>query len=178
MFKHGFVANSLLSLTTKTRWKSVYIWWSHAQQFSVLFFSDSQCTCQSSQNFRACYTWPYLRRVLAAFDMLYNFSLWMTSCLRIMARDRQCEKALCSNWLNREQHGFDTAAYTETDAPGTALVRGGVWYLRLPWACSGVRMWTVPMAYSRYEVWAERIERPKVVRGGSRVQYQSGRKSW
>jgi len=111
-------------------------------------------------------------------DMLYNFSLWMTSCLRIMARDRQCEKALCSNWLNREQHGFDTAAYTETDAPGAALVRGGVWYLRLPWTCSGVRMWTLPMAYSRYEVWAERIERPKVARGGSRVQYQSGRKSW
>jgi len=39
-------------------------------------------------------------------------------------------------------------------------------------------MWTVPMAYSRYEVWAERIERPKVARGLSRVQYQSGRKSW
>ena len=34
--------------------------------------------------------------------------LWMTSCLYIMARNRRRE------WLNKEQHGFNTVACTQT----------------------------------------------------------------
>ena len=43
-FKHAFVANLLLSLTVKKFWKSVNIWRSYGQEFSVLFFIYSQCS--------------------------------------------------------------------------------------------------------------------------------------
>ena len=34
----------LLSLTVKNFWKLVNFWWSYGQLFSVLFFSESQCS--------------------------------------------------------------------------------------------------------------------------------------
>ena len=42
IFKYNFVANLPLSLTVKKFWKSVNIWGSYGQVFSVLFF-DSRC---------------------------------------------------------------------------------------------------------------------------------------
>ena len=41
IFKYGFVANLLLSLIVEEFWKSVHIWRSYMQEYSVLFFIDS-----------------------------------------------------------------------------------------------------------------------------------------
>jgi len=38
IFKHGFLANLLLSPKVKKVWKSANIWWSYGQEFGVLFF--------------------------------------------------------------------------------------------------------------------------------------------
>jgi len=38
MFKYGFIANFFQSLTVKVLWKSVNIWRSYGQEYSVLFF--------------------------------------------------------------------------------------------------------------------------------------------
>jgi len=43
IFKYEFVANLPLSLSAKELWKSVLIWGSYGQEFSVLFFIDSRC---------------------------------------------------------------------------------------------------------------------------------------
>ena len=43
IFKYEFVANLPLSLSAKELWKSVIIWGSYGQEFSVLFFIDSRC---------------------------------------------------------------------------------------------------------------------------------------
>ena len=43
MFKYEFVANLPLSLPVKEFGKSINIWGSYGQEFSVLFF-DSQCS--------------------------------------------------------------------------------------------------------------------------------------
>jgi len=43
-FKHDFVANLPLSLSAKNVWRSVNIWGSYGQEFSVLYFVDSRCT--------------------------------------------------------------------------------------------------------------------------------------
>jgi len=47
IFKYYFVANLLVSLPVKELWKSVNIWGSYGQVFSVLFFSETQCTFHS-----------------------------------------------------------------------------------------------------------------------------------
>jgi len=47
IFKYEFVASLPLSPSVKEFGKSVDIWGSYAQEFSVLFFSDSQCRCQA-----------------------------------------------------------------------------------------------------------------------------------
>jgi len=41
--KKDFFANLLPTLAVKNFWKSINIWWSYGQEFSVWFFSDSQC---------------------------------------------------------------------------------------------------------------------------------------
>ena len=43
IFKYEFVANLPMSLPVKEFWKSVNIWGSYGQQFSVLFFFETQC---------------------------------------------------------------------------------------------------------------------------------------
>jgi len=43
IFKYQFVANLPLSLPVKEFWKSVNIWGSYGQEFSVLFFFETQC---------------------------------------------------------------------------------------------------------------------------------------
>jgi len=59
--------------------------------------------------------------------------IWMAPCLHIKDKNNRREKNVCSKWHNRGQHGFDTAAYSQTDPPGDS---SGVWYLRLPcWTC-------------------------------------------
>jgi len=47
-FKYKFVANLPLSLSVKEFRKSVNIWGSYGQEFSVLFF-DSQCIMHAAQ---------------------------------------------------------------------------------------------------------------------------------
>jgi len=47
IFKYEFVANLPLSLPVKELWKSVIIWGSCGQEFSVLFFIDSRCSFKS-----------------------------------------------------------------------------------------------------------------------------------
>ena len=42
------VANLLVNLSVKEFWKSVKIWRSYGQDYSGLFFIDSQCSCSSS----------------------------------------------------------------------------------------------------------------------------------
>ena len=67
-------------------------------------------------------------------DSLFTYLvpvLWMTSYLHIMAKNRRCDISVYSNWLNRGQHGFVSAAHSENDASGAPLAGGGVWYLRL-----------------------------------------------
>ena len=44
IFKYQFVANLPLSLSAKELCKSVIIWGSYGQEFSVLFFIDSRCS--------------------------------------------------------------------------------------------------------------------------------------
>ena len=43
IFKHDYIANLLLSLRLKEFVKSVNIWQSYMQEYSVLFFIDSRC---------------------------------------------------------------------------------------------------------------------------------------
>jgi len=50
--------------------------------------------------------------------------LWMTSCLHIMARNRQHRKGVCTQSDSMGQHEFDIVACTQTDPPGEALDRG------------------------------------------------------
>ena len=45
MFKYEFVANLPMSLPVKEFWKSVNIWGSYGQEFSVLFFWDTVYIC-------------------------------------------------------------------------------------------------------------------------------------
>jgi len=55
-------------------------------------------------------------------DSLFTYLLpvlWMTSYLHIMAKNRRCDISVYSNWLNRGQHGFVSAAHTENDASGS-----------------------------------------------------------
>ena len=47
VFKYDFVTNFLLSLTVKEFRKSVNIWRSFGQEYSVLFCFESQCTMRS-----------------------------------------------------------------------------------------------------------------------------------
>jgi len=42
---------------------------------------------------------------------------WMTSRLHIMTRYRQRDRGVYSNWLNMGQHGFDTAACSQSRPP-------------------------------------------------------------
>ena len=47
IFKYEFVANLPVSLPVKEFRKSVNVWGSYGQEFSVLFFFETQCTyCQ------------------------------------------------------------------------------------------------------------------------------------
>ena len=48
IFKYQSVANFLLSLSVKKFRKSVNVWRSYGQEFSVLFFIDSRCTSGDS----------------------------------------------------------------------------------------------------------------------------------
>ena len=44
IFQYAFVANLPLSVSLKKIWKSINIWGSYGQEFSVLFFIDSRCS--------------------------------------------------------------------------------------------------------------------------------------
>jgi len=48
IFKYDFVTNLPLYLTVKEIRKSVNVWRSYGQEYSVLFFSDSQCRNEAS----------------------------------------------------------------------------------------------------------------------------------
>jgi len=90
MIKHDFVANLTLSLSAKEFWKSVNIWGSCGQEFSVLFF-DSRCIyVQYSPN--VCMlpmdvSW-------SSFGNVAIRVLWITSCLHIMGRTPICYSTL------------------------------------------------------------------------------------
>ena len=49
IFKYEFVANLPVSLSVKEFWKSVNIWGSYGQEFSVLFFFETQCSSLSAR---------------------------------------------------------------------------------------------------------------------------------
>jgi len=50
--------------------------------------------------------------------------LWMTSYLRMMARNRRHDEGVYSNWLNRGQHRPGSPALTQTDSPGVSTRLG------------------------------------------------------
>ena len=80
------------------------------------------------QVFCACYLWPWLSYAVAALQCviyLLPFS-WVTSCLHIMAINRRREKGTYLSDSTGEQHGFDTAAYSQTEPSVAALDQVGV----------------------------------------------------
>jgi len=52
IFKYDYVANLLLSLTVKEFWKSVNIWRSYMQEYSVLFLLTRGVDCCEQLIFR------------------------------------------------------------------------------------------------------------------------------
>ena len=61
MFKYKFVANLPESLPVKEFWKSINIWLSYGQEFSVLFF-DSRCNAEFVIEFKNLYASFVVRR--------------------------------------------------------------------------------------------------------------------
>jgi len=50
IFQYDFVANLPLSLSRKEFGKLLKIWGSYGQEFSVLFYNDSQCSLYHTRN--------------------------------------------------------------------------------------------------------------------------------
>ena len=67
--KNEFVTNLPVSLSAKELWKSVIIWGSYGQEFSVLFFIDSRC---SSELLIVIIIIVILRRTNAAWTIKYT----------------------------------------------------------------------------------------------------------
>ena len=75
IFKYEFVANLPVSLAVKEFWKSVNIWGSYGQEFSVLFFFWDTVYC-------LCSTWETQKRENRAFQML---CLWFAGVQPVAA---------------------------------------------------------------------------------------------
>jgi len=101
IFKYGFVANLLVSLSAKEFWKSVDIWGSYGQKFSVLFF-DSRRSYQVNDLLcrKSLSTYAYC---IDTHTDATEYCMWTTKVIDKFCRMSEIFNSKLRNW---PRHGW------------------------------------------------------------------------
>ena len=104
ILKYVFVANLPMSLSVKKFWKSVNIWGSYGQKFSVLFFWDTVYNCALA----ACVVDTPTVHILCRTSSVQRASQWVYVCMCVSMCQWQANciwRCCCCRWrLKQHSH--------------------------------------------------------------------------
>ena len=108
VFKYDFVTNFLLSLTVKEFWKSVNIWQSYGQEYSVFF--DSQCSKVGFSNEMLTFHQNVSYIVVAKFGLLIHLIIIKEMSFKMTVLDFRNIPVLLT-WTVNAFYLFTTVKY-------------------------------------------------------------------